>query len=118
MNPDVRINLVANGSSPCMDVASRGELEFGGRTFGMPHQSAVTIESCGADNLEIRSIEITAGGDAFSIPEGGLPDPLPGLLAAVDFARIRPFGRGKRQRAGGFLPRGRAGIHRHDGYRG
>ena len=90
VNPDVRINLVANGSSPCMDVVPR-ELEFGGRTFGMAHQSVVTIESCGADNLEIRSIEITAGGDAFSIPEGGLPDPLPGLLAAADLSQDPPF---------------------------
>ena len=90
VNPDLRINLVANGSSPCLEVVPT-ERAFGGRSIGIEHQSVVTIESCGADNVEIRSIEVTAGGDAFSIPEGGLPEPLPGLLAAADLSEDPPF---------------------------
>jgi hypothetical protein len=88
VNPDVRIDLVANGSSPCMDVVPR-ELEFGAGLIGRPNEGVVTIESCGAEPLQLNSIEITQGGEAFSIREGGVPD-LPGLLAAADLSQDPP----------------------------
>ncbi|MBV70527.1 MAG: hypothetical protein CMH52_04180 [Myxococcales bacterium] len=88
VNPDVRIDLVANGSSPCMDIVPR-ELEFGAGLIGRPNEGVVTIESCGAEPLRLDSIQITAGGDSFSIQDGALPD-LPGLLAAADLAQDPP----------------------------
>jgi hypothetical protein len=89
VNPDKRVDLVANGSSPCMEVVP-GELEFGNGLIGRPNESVVTVESCGAEPLQLNSIAITDDGrGAYSIREGGVPQ-LPGLLAAADLAQDPP----------------------------
>ncbi|MCA9521509.1 MAG: choice-of-anchor D domain-containing protein [Myxococcales bacterium] len=75
---DRRLVLIANSTGPCI-VASPKEVDFQTRPIGIESTLALTITSCGSDDLKIDSIAISAGGEKFGVKD--LP-PLPGILKA------------------------------------
>ncbi len=81
--PNVLVDLVANGSAPCIQVIPT-ELVFGAGLIGRENESLLTIESCGAEALQINSIAITDGDAHFTIPAEAIEGRLPGRLAAAD----------------------------------
>jgi hypothetical protein len=87
--PNVLVDLTANGSAPCIQVVP-SELVFGAGLIDRENESLLTIESCGAEALQIDSITVTAGGEHFEIPAEAIEGRLPGRLAAADLAMNPP----------------------------
>ncbi len=87
--PNVTVNLLANGSAPCISVVPT-ELEFGAGMIGRPNERLLTIESCGGQALQINSLSVTEGGDTFVIPPEEIDGRLPGRLAAADLQADPP----------------------------
>ena len=84
VNPDVRVDLIANSSSPCMRVTPEA-LEFGNGPIGRTSQRVLTVESCGAQPLDIRSVELIDNPQGvFGIDEMSLRD-IPGQLVGANF---------------------------------
>jgi hypothetical protein len=83
---EVNINLVANANNPCLDV-SPPALEFLSSIVNRVDSRSVTVESCGAANLEITELYIE-GGDGFFALEEEIELPL--VLPPADEQGIRP----------------------------
>ncbi len=82
--PDVRVNLRANGATPCLKVVP-GALEFPASLVNRTDSRLLTLFSCGGGQLEISQIELAPDGDpSFGIDTESLD------LAFPDFPTIMP----------------------------
>ena len=83
IQPAVIVNLTANGASPCINVTPE-TLNFPAALVGRDSSRPVSIESCGGQPLEIRSIYLKDDSDeAYQLDEETVPD-LPAALPAFD----------------------------------
>ena len=83
---EFNVNLVANANNPCLDV-SPPALEFLSSVVNRVDSRSVTIESCGAANLEISELYIEGGNGFFTLEE---EVELPLVLPPADEQGIRP----------------------------
>lgn len=87
--PEVKVTLVANGATPCMNVTP-GALEFRTSLVNRTDSRPLNIESCGGEQLEITRIYMADGSDpAFELDVPSLPD-LPAILPAADPSAAPP----------------------------
>ena len=79
----VRVELVANGASPCINVTPES-LNFPAALVGRDTSRPVSIESCGGQPLEIRAIYLKDDSDeVYRLDAETVPD-LPASLPAFD----------------------------------
>lgn len=78
--PEVKVTLVANGATPCMNVTPSA-LEFRTSLVNRTDSRPLSIESCGGEALQVTRIYMAEGSDpAFELDAesvGGLPIELP-----------------------------------------
>ena len=73
---EVKVNLIANGATPCVRVVP-GELAYGAAMVGGQASKFVVVESCGGENLVINGVDIDENSDsAFRLDTDALPEPL------------------------------------------
>ena len=90
--PEFNVNLIANGSTPCINIVP-ATVEFPTSLVLREDSRSVTVESCGSEALEIRSIRVD-GDDEFSVDQGHIAEAfgsdLPAHLPAVTEGAARP----------------------------
>ncbi len=87
--PEVRVDLRANAATPCLD-ANPPALEFPTSLVNRMDSRAVSIESCGGQQLQIDQIRLSDDSDpAFALEEESLPE-LPALLPAYLPGEVPP----------------------------
>ncbi|MCA9527204.1 MAG: choice-of-anchor D domain-containing protein [Myxococcales bacterium] len=88
-SPEVKVSLVANGATPCMNVTPPA-LEFRTSLVNRTDSRPLSIESCGGEQLEITRIYMAEDSDpAFELDVESVPE-LPALLPAADPAAAPP----------------------------
>jgi hypothetical protein len=85
---DTRVGLIANGASPCINVVPES-LDFGAALVGRNNPRGLSIESCGGEPLQLKSIRLADGSDAFALDVETVPD-LPANLPAYDRDQAPP----------------------------
>ncbi|MCA9560864.1 MAG: choice-of-anchor D domain-containing protein [Myxococcales bacterium] len=79
--PEVKVDLRANGATPCLDV-NPPALEFPTSLVNRIDSRPLSIESCGGQQLQIDDIRLSEDSDpAFALDEESLPE-TPALLPA------------------------------------
>lgn len=98
--PSVRVDLRANGATPCLEVTPPA-LEFRTSLVNRTDSRPLNIESCGGHQLEITRIYLSEDSDpSFQLVADSLPE-LPALLPAVSPDSAPP----SRQISVSFTPR-------------
>jgi hypothetical protein len=81
VTPDVFVDVIANGASPCIEVTPV-ELNFDAGLLGGRNPQLLTISSCGLEPLRIDALRIVDENDVYSVDPDSVPQ-LPLLLPAV-----------------------------------
>ncbi len=87
------VDIIGNGSEPCIVVSDEAGVDFGNAFIGGVSERTLTITNCSPNKpLEVSSIKMADGSDAeFYIDDAGLPPGLPDEMTVIDIGNTASF---------------------------